>query len=87
MVRPADAELQTLETAIRKQYKILAAILHDRQQSPRDDFVSTLLARNSTDVVLTHDMLINILELLIRAGYMTTIHSLTNIVLQLSRIP
>ena len=87
IVRPSDSEVAVLESATRHQTKILTNIINDRREKPRDDFVTKLVNSPTEGFELTDKILVNILDMLITAGYMTTVHILGNTVLQLSRHP
>ena len=83
--KPNDETISLFEEEIRKQVKALENIVKNRRKKPQDDYVTALINTKSPEFDLTDDMRVNILDLFIRGGYVTTNHTLANTILQLAR--
>jgi len=84
---PTSAEIKELETATMEQNAYFTQMIKDCRRNPGNNIVSSLVGDQINGKPLTDDMIINALNLVISAGFATTVHQLANTVVQLERRP
>ncbi len=85
--RPSAADyIDDLQTAMRRQINYFQTVIKNRRANPRSDLVTELINAEIDGERLTDDLLNNALDMLIRAGYMTTIYLLSSCVALLGQM-
>lgn len=86
---PADAGLgvERIEAIIDRLYGYLRGLIAERRATPRDDFISALLAVEEGGDRLDEDELVNACFVLLGSGYESTMNLIGNAVLTLLRHP
>lgn len=85
--KPEEHHIQEFEAAHLAQKVHFNRIIQDRRECPRQDLISALVHAEVDGEQLTDHMLRNALDLLITAGYHTTLQMLCFSVIRLSRQP
>ena len=85
--RPDDQYIRALEAALLAQKVHFDAIIRDRRERPRQDLISALVHSKVDGEYLTDHMLRNALDLLLVAGYHTSLQILCHSMIWLSRRP
>jgi len=85
--KPCDDIIKKIEAATIKQNSHFASIIDEKRKNPGEDIASKLLNAEIDGKRLSDDMLNNALDLLIRSGFLTPVHQLGNILVQLERRP
>jgi cytochrome P450 len=80
-------DIQHIESIIIKQRKLFEDVVQDRRKTPADDLISSWVHSTLNGEPLSTDQLINIIELMIRAGFQSTVHMLAASIIQLRRRP
>ncbi len=79
----APASKNAIESTIKQQRSRFLEIISHKRDHPSTDFISKIIIENGES--LSNDDLLNIVELVVSAGYHTTIHLLSQIVLLLTK--
>ena len=87
VTRPDDDYIHELEDAIHAQYSRLDSVIRERRDNPTDDLTSDLVNAEVGGRRLSDHSLRNLLDLLIEAGFHTSLQMLCLAVLHLSRHP
>ncbi len=85
--RPSDEHMRSIEEVIKKQNSYFFSIIQDRRRHPRKTLITKLINTDLDGQPLTDELLISVLDLLVRAGFLTTVHLLGNSVIQLAHSP
>ena len=85
--RPDAAYIEELEAARNKQNNYFRSIIRDRRENPRQDLVTALVNAEVDGEKLSDDLLRQSLDLLVGAGFQTTIQTLNHALMQLARQP
>ena len=83
--RPDDQYIQAFEVATRAQYALFNEVIRDRRKTPRQDLVSALVNAEIDGERLAEHDLRNALDLLLEAGFQTSLQMLCHAVIFLSR--
>lgn len=86
-LRPNENFIKGYESAIRRQRSYFLAAIKERRKNPKDDLLSFLLNSQVDGELLTDNEICSLLDLVIAAGFTTTIQSLNHAIIQLSRRP
>jgi cytochrome P450 len=84
---PNNEQANQIESTILKQRELFEEVIIDRRKNHRGDFISELVHSQINGTPLSTIQLVDIIELLIRAGFQSTVHSLTISVVELIRDP
>ena len=82
--RPDDQYIDAFQTATRAQYDLFRTIIRDRRRAPRGDLVSALVHAEVDGERLDEHDLKNALDLLLEAGFQTSLQMLCHAVIHLS---
>lgn len=86
-VRPSDEHLKALEEATLDQRNHFMKAIQRRRESPKNDIITAAINAEVDEEKLDDEMLINLLDLLLHAGFMTVTNSLTHAIVLLARKP
>ncbi len=85
---PHDATfVEAFDAAVSRQNRYFMEIMNERRKHPQDDLVTHLVQAEVDGRKLSDEEICGLLCLLVSAGYMTTVHTLSHAVMQLSRKP
>jgi cytochrome P450 len=86
-VTPEAKKIQALEVAILSQKDYFDQVISETRRNPKGDFLDSLVHAEIDGETLSDDMLSNALDLLIRAGLLSTANTLATSIYHLSRYP
>lgn len=86
-VRPDEQTIAAVEHALIAQNAHFSAVIEDRRNAPRDDLISAIIDAQIDGYPLDETQLINVMNLLIGAGFTTTAHALCNTLIFLTGRP
>ena len=86
-IRPDDEVVEKIESVIRRQNAYLESVIKSRQQARQQDLLSELIDAEVEGQKLSDYDLLQFLNLLMAAGFDTTVHLLSNCMLELSKRP
>lgn len=85
--RPDAAKAAVVQDALRAQNAHFAAVIKDRSAHPKSDLITGIIAAEIDGRRLDESQLVNVMNLLIGAGFTTTAHSLCNAMIVLAGRP
>lgn len=85
--RPDDRSAAIVQDALRAQNAHFAAVIQDRRADPKNDLISTIIDAEVEGRRLDDTQLLNVMNLLIGAGFTTTAHALCNALIVLAGRP
>ncbi len=84
---PDEADLKRMEEVIIRQHAYFDEVIKEKRRAPTDDVISQLVHTQVEGKPLSDGMLSNAMDLLLRGGFLTTVHLLGNGMVQLERRP
>ncbi len=85
--RPSDEFVTALERATLGQRNHFLQAIHNRREHPQNDVLSEAIKAELNGQRMNDEQLVNLLDLLLHAGFMTVTNSLTHAIIQLARDP